>query len=104
MRYATVFVPLFTACISMVTASPTPAWVDTPMMLWNGVADVPAHTYSEISANDQVFPKLRRRLDVGDQVNCKGSTFCELLGGPSGTCESASRRIDVGNSFSTTGG
>jgi hypothetical protein len=65
------------------------------LTLWNGEADVQTDTSSS--------PNIQRRLDPLDVVSCQGSILCSSLGGPTGSCSAASRLIDSGNSYSTTG-
>jgi hypothetical protein len=65
------------------------------LTLWNGEADVQTRTSSG--------PNLQRRLDPLDVVDRKGSIRCNMMGGPTGEYAVASRLIDSGNSYSTTG-
>jgi hypothetical protein len=100
-----------TALIGSISAKPFPQG-ESPsstnaesVILWNGQTDVVTSIggLSTLNSASGVSPALERRIVPGDKIDCDGTLFCNTLGGPTGQCAAASRLIDAGNTYSTTG-
>lgn len=126
MHATTTFAAIIAAFWCTVSASPV-AQNSAPLTLWNGESDMHGMYTSQpierrsafaqpdpenltlwngerdVQTNHTSSPDLHSRLAPLDVTDCSGSTLCSKLGGATGQCATASRLIDSGNTYSTTG-
>ena len=84
-------------CARSVLAVPSAQTGFENIQLDNGETSVNAVHSSPNARYEAADPLMSRQSDI----NCKGSAFCELLGG---SCDDALRKVIPGNTYSTYDG
>lgn len=82
--------------LGSVSAIPAGSVESENVRLFNGESSVDA-VYSDVVGRSSKAPITPRQSNI----NCKGSAFCERLGG---SCDDALRKVIAGNTYSTYDG